>query len=33
MTPPIASAAATPNRVRLVRADRRFNLSAFHMLV
>jgi len=32
MTPPIARAAA-PNRVRLVRADRRFKLSVFHMPV
>jgi hypothetical protein len=32
MTPPIARAAA-PNRMRLVRADRRFKLSVFHMLV
>jgi len=31
MTPPIARAAA--NRVRLVRADRRFKLSVFHMPV
>jgi hypothetical protein len=32
MTPPIARAAA-PDRVRLVRADRRFKLSVFHMPV
>jgi hypothetical protein len=32
MTPPIARAAA-PNRVRLVRADRRFKLSVFRMPV
>jgi len=31
MTPPIATAAAAPNRVRLVRADRRFKLSVFNM--
>jgi hypothetical protein len=33
MTPPIARAAAAPNRMRLVRADRRFKLSVFHMPV
>ena len=33
MTPPIARAAAAPNRVRLVRADRRFKLRVFHMPV
>src|SRR5580704_5313018 len=33
MTPPIATAAATPNRMRLVPADRRFKLSVFHMPV
>jgi hypothetical protein len=33
MTPPIVRAAAAPNRMRLVRADRRFKLRVFHMLV
>jgi hypothetical protein len=33
MVPPIARPAAAPNRVRLVRADRRFRLSAFDMPV
>src|SRR5271163_446999 len=33
MTPPSPTPAAAPNRARLVRADRRFKLSVFHMPV
>ena len=33
MTPPTARVAAAPNRMRLVRADRRFKLRVFRMPV